>query len=181
MSRSRDLSKALNQFDGYYIRKDVVQVYSTGGTVGTTWTLMATFDNIPDIKANSLIEMDYLFPCRNDDTGWGGMYIEPQVSFNNGTTWSSLGSCGYDGGIMHSGSADIGSYYNSITLDPGITTDFSVRFRFYMKSYSSTSSINNGGSSNDINQISGTASLLAGNNGQQHFGRINVREIAKRS
>lgn len=176
------MSKARNNAntDGYYVRQAVVQVYSTGWTVGNSWALAMTFDSLPTFKAGSLIEMDYLFPCRNDDAGWGGMYIEPQVSFNGGSTWSSLGSSGYDGGIMHSGSADIGSYYNSMTIDPAQASDFTPRFRFYMKSYSSTSSINNGGSSNDINNISGTAAILSGNNGLQHFGRINVREIAGR-
>jgi hypothetical protein len=178
MSRSRDLSTALNQFDGYYVRKDIVQVFSSAATLTTSWSLVVTFDNITNIKANSLIEMDYFFPCRNDSTSWGGVYIEPQVSFNNGTTWASLGTSGYDGGVMHNGVADIGSYYNSVTVDPAITTDFSVRFRFYMRTYDGTGTIN---TSNDVNLISGTASLLPGNNGLQHFGRINVREIAKRS
>lgn len=173
------MSKARNNAntDGYYVRQSIIQVDSANTSVGTGWTLVKTFDTIPDIKANSLIEMDYLIPARNDDTGWGGLYIEPQVSFNNGTTWSSLGSCGYDGGIMHSGSADIGSYYNSMTIDPQMTSDFSVKFRFYMRSYSSTTSVSG---SNEVNNISGTATLLSGNNGLQHYSRINVREIARR-
>jgi hypothetical protein len=176
MSRARDLASP----DGYYVRQSVAQVYSSSFSVGNGWALAVTFDSLPTFNANSLIEMDYLFPCRNDSTSWGGMYIEPQVSFNGGSSWSSLGSCGYDGGIMHSGSADIGSYYNSMTIDPGQTSAFTPRFRFYMRSYDGTSGINNGSISNDVNNISGTATLLSGNNGLQHFGRINVREIARR-
>lgn len=176
------MSKARNNAntDGYYVRQSIVQVYSSAWTVTNTWSLAVTFDSLPEFKAGSLIEMDYLFPCRNDSASWGGMFIEPQVSFNGGTSWSSLGSSGYDGGIMHSGSADIGSYYNSMTIDPGQSSNFIPRFRFYMRSYDGTTSINNGGNSNDVNNISGTATLLSGNNGLQHFGRINVREIAGR-
>jgi hypothetical protein len=174
MTRARD--KARN--DGYYVRKTVVQTTpSTGYSFSTSWTLAVTFDNIPDITGNSIIEMDYLFPCRNDSASWGGVYIEPQVSFNGGTSWSSLGSSGYDGGVMHLSSQDIGSYYNSMTIDPGISTSFNVRFRFYMRAYDGTSTVN---VANDINVLSGTATLLSGNNGLQHYGRINVREIAKR-
>jgi hypothetical protein len=176
MSRARELASP----DGFYVRQSVAQVYNSAFTVTTGWTLAVTFASLPTFNANSLIEMDYLFPCRNDSTSWGGMYIEPQVSFNGGTTWSSLGSSGYDGGVMHSGSSDIGSYYNSLTINPGQTVAFTPRFRFYMKAYDGTSSINNGGNSNDVNNISNTATLLTGDNGQQHFGRINVREIARR-
>jgi hypothetical protein len=152
-----------------------VQTNSTTYNFGTGWGLGPTFSNITGFLPSSLIFLQYHMPCRNDSTSWGGMYIEPQVSFNGSGTWQSLGSCGYDGSVMNLGNGAIGSYYNSILIDPGLTSTFSAQFRFYFRSYDSTSILNG---SHDINSISGTAALMSGINGQQHFSKIIVQGIS---
>jgi hypothetical protein len=151
-----------------------VQTNSTTYNFTTTWALGPTFASIPGFLPNSLVRLEYHMPCRNDSTSWGGMYIEPQVSFNGGA-YQSLGSCGYDGAIMNLNSSDIGSYYNSILINPSINSTFSAQFRFYFRSYDSTSTLNG---SHDINLVSGTASIMSGENGLQHYSKIIVQGIS---
>ena len=161
--------------DGYYVRKMITQVDTASRTATTSWVLGPEFANIPDFQAGSLIRLSYQVPMRNDSTSWGGGYIEPQVRFNLGT-YQSLGSGGYDGGVMNLGNAAIGSYMNSILINPGQTSTFSTQFRFYFRSYDGTIQWNQ---SHDINLISGTASLMSGDNGLQHYAHIIVEEIAR--
>ncbi len=156
------------------IRQIDVQTDNTTRNFGTAWALGATFTTIPDFKAGSLVRISYHFPIRNDSTSWGGCYIEPQISFDEGSTWNSLGSSGYDGGVMNSGSTAIGSYSNTLLIDPQQAADFSVTIRFWHRSYDSTATING---SHDVNNISGTATLMSGVNGLQHFTRVIVEEL----
>lgn len=161
---------------GRYIRQVYAQVDTTSFTsIGTSWTLGPSFANTTGFKAGSLVRLDYHMPCRNDSTSWGGLYIEPQISYNAGMNWFSLGSSGYDGNVMNNASADIASYFNSILIDPGQTSDFGVQVRFYVKSYDGTAYINY---SHDINLVSGTATALTGNNFNQHYSKIIVEELA---
>jgi hypothetical protein len=156
------------------IRQAVVQTNSTNYSTTTTWALGPTFATITGFKAGSLVRLSYHIPMRNDSASWGGGYIEPQISFNGGTTWNSLGSSGYDGGVMHNTSPSIGSYFNCILIDPQQASDFSVRVRFYFRSYNGTVMRNQ---SHAINTISGTATLLSGVNGTQHYAKIIVEEL----
>jgi hypothetical protein len=162
---------------GYYSKQIITQIDTTGRSSTTTWTLGPTFTTITGILGKSLLHLTYHVPMRNDSTSWGGGYIEPQVSFNSGT-WQSLGSCGYDGGVMSIGNAVIGSYYQTILLDPGITTTFTAQFRFYFRSYDGTVLWN---SSHDINAVSGAATATApsGDNGNQHYMHLIVEELAR--
>jgi len=171
-----DVNK-LSDFASRYIRNVFAQVNTTTYNFTTTWAAGPVFTNVTGFKAGSLVEIQYHMPCRNDSTSWGGMYIEPQVSFNSGTTWFSLGSSGYDGGIMHLNSGDIGSYGNVILVNPGQTSDFSLQIRFYFRSYDGTSTLNG---SHDLNNVSGTANggIMSGNNGTQHYASIKVKELA---
>ncbi len=156
------------------IRKSVVQVDTANYSAATSWTLGPSFPIIPNFKAGSLVKLTYHIPMRNDSNSWGGGYIEPQISFNGGINWNSLGSSGYDGGVMNYGSGAIGSYFNSLLIDPNQGSNFSVAVRFYFKSYDGTVLINQ---SHDINIVSGTATIMAGVNGQQHFAKIIVEEL----
>ncbi len=52
---------------------------------------------------------------------------------------------------MNSGAPSIGSYFNSLLIDPAQSSDYSVRIRFYFRAYDGTVYIN---SSHDINSIS---------------------------
>jgi hypothetical protein len=143
--------------------------------VNQNWVVGPTFNNINGFKAGSHVKISYLVPSRNNASfNWGGLYIEPQVSFDNGANWNSLGSCGYDGGIMVSQSASIGSYTNTLLIDPQQTTDFNVRVRFYYRSYADITIING---QNAINVTSATAPLMSGTNGLQHFTKVIVEEV----
>jgi len=150
-----------------------VQADSANYSFTTTWALGPTFSTISGFLPNSMVLLEYHMPCRNDSTSWGGMYIEPQVSFNGGT-YESLGSSGFDA-VMHNGSADIASYYNSILINPNISTEFTTQFRFYFRSYDGTSLLNQ---SHNINTVSGTASIMSGVNGTQHYAKIIVWGIS---
>lgn len=162
---------------GYYARQTVTQVDTTNRTFTTSWAAGPTFDVISNCQSGSLLHISYYVPARNDDTGWGGLYTEPQVRFDEGT-WQSLGSSGYDGGVMRNGQSSIGSYYQTILIDPAQAADFSVQFRFYFKSYSGTAGVNNG-VNHDINVVSNTATIMSGNNGLQHYTHIVVEELAR--
>lgn len=159
---------------GRYTRQIVTQTNSTTYNFTTSWALGPTFDAITGFQAGSLVRMFYHFPMRNDSTAWGGGYIEPQVSINGGA-WQSLGSCGYDASVMNSGSPAIGTFNNSLLLDLGGASDFSVQFRFYCRSYDGTVTLNG---SHDVNTVSGTATIMPGNNGLQHWAHIIVEELA---
>lgn len=159
---------------GYYIKQYDVEVNSASYSATTSWGLGITFTGMTNCQPGSKIFMSYLIPARNDSTSWGGLYIEPQISINSGA-WQSLGSCGYDGGVMHNGSSDIASYTNCILIDPAQTSVFTFAVRFYFKSYDGTTVIN---ASNDINGISGTATLMSGVNGTQHYAKIILQELA---
>jgi hypothetical protein len=162
---------------GFYSRQIVTQVDTTNRTFTTSWALGPTFDLIPNCQARSLLQISYYVPARNDTTSWGGLYTEPQVRFNEGT-WQSLGSSGYDGGVMRNGQASIGSYYQTLLIDPAQTSAFSVQFRFYFRSYDGTAGVNNG-VNHDINVVSGTATIMSGNNGLQHYMHAVVEELAR--
>lgn len=160
---------------GYYTRQIQVQCNTADYSAGTSWKLGPVFPTIFDFKAGSLVKLSYHIPMRNDSIYWGGGYIEPQISFDGGSTWNSLGSSGYDGAVMNHDSQSVGSYFNSILIDPDQSSNFSVTVRFYFCSYDSTVYINQ---SHDINTVSGTASIMSGVNGQQHYSKIIVQEFA---
>lgn len=165
----------INNIDqGRYTRQIYTQVDTNTYNFSTSWALGPSFTDISNFKPYSLIKMTFHSPNRNDSTSWGGLYLEPQIRFNQGT-WQSLGSSGYDGNIMHLNSADISSYNQTILIDPGQTSTFSVGFRFYCRSYDGTSTING---SHDLNSVSGTASIMSGANGNQHYFHIIVEELA---
>lgn len=155
-------------------RRTWVYTNTSAYSTGTGWAAGPTFPNITGFRAGSLVKLTYHLPMRNDSSGWGGGYIEPQISFNGGSSWNSLGSSGYDAGVMNSGSSDIGSYFNTILVDPGQSATYSVQVRFYFRAYDGTVRINE---DHDINNVSGTAPIMAGVNGNQHYAKIIVEEV----
>jgi hypothetical protein len=174
LSGSRTINVSKLYASDYNIDIVNVQTNSTTYSFTTAWALGPTFTTISGFLPNSLVRLEYHMPCRNDSTSWGGMYIEPQVSFNGGA-YQSLGSCGYDGSVMNLNAPSIGSYYNSILINPSLSSTFSAQFRFYFRSYDGTSTLNG---SHDINLISNTATLMSGVNGLQHFSKIIVQGIS---
>lgn len=173
-AKSIDTYEMTKSPGGRYPRKVYAQTDSATYSFTTTWSVGPTFADIGDFKAGSYVLIDYHMPCRNDSASWGGIYIEPQVRFNSGV-WQSLGSSGYDGGVMNSSSDSIGSYRNAILVDPGQSATFSVGVRFVCRSYDGTALING---SHEVNALSGTATLMSGTNGLQHYSKVIVQELA---
>ena len=159
----------------YQVRRVVVETTTSNYSTTTSWALGPTFTNITGFNPNSKVLLSYHIPMRNDSGSWGGGYIEPQITFDN-STWQSLGSSGYDGGVMNNSSGAIGSYFQQILVDPGISTTFSVKVRFYFRSHDNTVKINQ---DHSINTISGTATLMSGVNGTQHYAKIIVQELGE--
>lgn len=168
-----DMSKIASNA-GRYTRQIINLIDTTDRSSGTSWTAGTTFADQPGFKAGSLLKIFYMYPARNDSTGWGGLYFEPQIRFNGGT-WQSLGSRGYDA-VMEYGQS-INSTQNTMLISPGQTSDFSVGIRFYFRSYDGTVYLVNGGG-HDINTVSGTATIMSGTNGQQHYGNWIIEELA---
>lgn len=161
---------------GMTVKRIVSQVDTATYSATTTWVAGPQFAQLTGFTPNSLIKLTYAFPMRNDHntTQWGGAYLEPQIKINGGS-WQSLGSTGYDGSVMNYAGNAIGTYTNVLMINPGQTSTYSVQFRFYFRAYDSTSVING---SHDLNVISGTATLMSGENGLQHFAHIIVEEIS---
>jgi hypothetical protein len=79
---------------------------------------------------------------------------------------------------MYLGNASIGTYRQTILIDPGLSSTFTIQFRLYFRSFDGTVGLNNA-LGHDINAVSGTAALMSGNNGLQHFMHIIVEELAR--
>jgi hypothetical protein len=161
--------------NGFLCRRIITHIDTNNYSTTTAWAQGPVFPNITGLKAQSFLKLSMHTPMRNDSTSWGGGYIEPQISYNNGTSWISLGSSGYDGGVMSSGSSDIGSYYQQFLIYPQTTTDYTFRVRIMFASYDGTVLINQ---NHNINTISGTASLVSGTTSpNQHYCKIIVEEF----
>jgi hypothetical protein len=158
-----------------YTRQIITQVDTTDRTTSTTWTLGTELPTMTDFKAGSLLRIYYMYPCRNDSSSWGGLYFEPQIRFNS-STWQSCGSRGYDA-VMDLSPGSISSTTNTMLIDPAASVDFTAQLRFYFKSYDGSVGLNNG-NGHDINAISGTATIMSGNNGNQHYGHWIIEELA---
>lgn len=130
------------------------------------------------------IEFYMYVPTRNDSTDWGGAYIEPNLSFDNGTTYYSLGSSGYDGGVMGK-SLLIHNYTksywikNSTSNIPSSGT-FGVRFKLRFCPYTDSSTLYINGS-HDVNGKTGTYNFIdngieTGYNRYQHYCHWIIKE-----
>lgn len=158
-----------------YIRQVINIVDTTDRSATTSWTAGGTWGPYTGFRAKSLLKIYYSYPARNDSTSWGGLYFEPQISINS-ANWITTGSRGHDT-VMDYGQASIHHTNNCMLFDPQMTESFSVSLRFYFRSYDGTIGLNNSGDHN-MNQISGTATLMSGNNGLQHYGHWIIEELA---
>lgn len=160
---------------GRYRRQVISQVDTTGRTASSSWVLGPTFATLSGFQAGSILKLFYHVPLRHDSTSWGGAYIEPQISFDSGSTWWSLGCSGYDG-VMSNGYANIASYRNELYIDPGQSSTFSATFQFYFRAYTAGTLYWNG--SHDVNNVSNTATIMSGDSGLQHWMHLIVHEYA---
>lgn len=142
-----------------------------------SWVLAATLPEWGLFNAGSKLKIFYHIPYRNNSDVWGGLYTEPQIRLKpEGGIWGewrSFGTTGY--GLMISGNKDIVFYNNTLLFTPDIgNVKYSVQMRFYMKSYDGTTTVN---TNNDLdNAGSGTATRMAGDNGNQHYFHTIVEE-----
>jgi microcystin-dependent protein len=150
------------------------QIDTVSRTSGTAWTLGPVFPVVSGFRANSRIKLSSFIPMRNDDSNWGGGQTEFQVRFNGGT-WQSLGSRGFGNGVMSYGPPMIGSETQIFIIDPVLASAFNAQFRTYFRSYSGTVQWNGGNQS--INAISGTATLMSGDNGSLNYAHLVIEEI----
>lgn len=160
-----------------YVRQVFLGVDSSTYNFSTSWASGPGFGPFTNFSAGSFAKVFIHYPCRNDSTSWGGMYCEIQYQVNSGT-WYSMGSCGYDGGVMNSAAPSIGTFNNTIILDPNQSSSFSLGFRTYFRSYDGTATLNG---SHNINSTSGTGSTAPNGswtNYDQHYCHIIVEEYA---
>lgn len=164
--------------NGFMTRRIINQTHQSSWSTSSTrrdFNLAHTFPEITGFKAGSLVHLSYHIPTRNNNTNWGGIFVEPQVQFNGGS-WYSLGGSGYD--LMYHSSKAISSYFNSVMFDPEQTQDFSIRFRFYLAGHDGSTEING---SHSLGTRSNSSSYpdLPGDNSLQHYWSLKIEELAK--
>ena len=115
---------------------------TTTRTVVQTWVDGKTWSNHTKSVGTDIV-IYYRCPMRNNADGWGGGYLDIQYSTDGGSVYTSLGSAGYDGGVMYSGADAIGNIAGSSWLDLQAIRDAEqIRFRFSHYSYADTTTIN---------------------------------------
>lgn len=153
----------------------------------TTWKEWPTagFTNHTGFTGGSTLHIEYWIPMRHDASGWGGAYIDTNITFDNGVAWRSLGNPGYDGGVMANGGDTIHGQNITMLVTGTPSTEYSVKLRFMVKGYdSSTLQIN---LSHDINRTATAGFCPAGSDGVadtrltgldslQHYGSYRIYE-----
>lgn len=177
-SGTKKIDVATISLNGFVTRRILNQTTTESWSTSTTrrdFNLAHTFPTISGFKAGSLVNLSYHIPTRNNDTSWGGIFIEPQVQFNGGT-WYSLGGTGYD--LMYDSAKAISSYFNTVMFDPQQTEDFSICFRFYLAGHDGSTEING---SHSLGTRSNSSSYpdLSGDNSLQHYWSLKIEELAK--
>lgn len=133
---------------------------------------LCIFQNVTGFSPNSKLELFYHVPTRNDSSSWGGIRIQPNISFDNGVTWKNLGNTGYEN--MISGTSSLIHYYsNTMLINPLKTEAYSVKIKLMFMSYDSTVSVNG---SHEINVDMAGMNTVAHADNLQHFTHIILKE-----
>lgn len=121
---------------------EIYYAYDTEGrSFSSSWADGKIWDTY-SFTGGSRVRLDWRVPMRNDAGGWGGGYIDIQYSYDDGTTWSSIGNSGYDGPMAISGDI-ITSMNGSFTFTDCPDNDFTLKLKFRHRSYDGTLYINN--------------------------------------
>ena len=167
----------------YRLGKVIKDYYGSDfSTTSTSMTVLTTTSNYTGYTGGSDIELYYYSPNRRDISDWSGAYFEPQFSFDNGSSYYSLGTCGYDGGTMVQSGYIIASYQNTLWITNSTsrlpsTGTYTIKLRWRVQMYGSSGTfyVNQ---SHDIN--SGAASSYidtsASSNRYQHFFHWIIKE-----
>lgn len=135
-------------------------------TSNATWKEWPTagFTNHTGFTGGSTLHIEYWIPMRHDTSGWGGGYIDTNITFDNGVAWRSLGNPGYDGGVMANPGNTIHGQNLTMIVTGTPSTDYSVKLRFMVKTY--TNSVNLYiNQSHDINRTATAGFCPAGSDG----------------
>ena len=151
----------------YVLGKTAVESSSANWTFAdhTAWKEWPTagFTNHTGFTGGSILHIEYWIPMRHDTSGWGGGYIDTNITFDNGVAWRSLGNPGYDGGVMTNPGNTIHGQNLTMLVTGTPSTDYSVKLRFMVKPYESTTlEINQ---SHDINRTATAGFCPAGTDG----------------
>lgn len=119
---------------------------STNWGLNTSWQQGWITKNF-SIPAKSKFSLLYRFPMRNDNTNWGGCYMQQYYQINDSGTWVSMGHTGYSIG-MWTGKYTIAGHNHMASFDfTGTTSPFTIKFRHDYRTYDSGA---NTGASHDI-------------------------------
>ena len=167
----------------------VVREYDATTVSLTTTSLvdMFTGSNTSGFTGGSHLELHWYIPSRKDaasgtDSVWNGMYFQPCLSFDDGTTWYSLGTCGYDGGTMTRYASMIHNYINHAWIQNSGTNipssgSYTVKIKFMGCEYQTSNNATVNGS-HDINgKNSGSyIDTSAGIDRYQHYAHWTLKE-----
>jgi len=122
------------------------QIEGAGITgINTNWQVVKTWDTFTK-TAGDIIQVSYRCPARNDDNNWGGVYLGIDVSFDDGSTWTTVFNSGYDASMCSGSIHTISSISGTFLLEDSTTMNAtSVKFRYSAKTYTgSNATINQG-------------------------------------
>lgn len=169
----------------YKLGKVIKDVFTSDFTsTSNSFVDLTTSANYTGFTGGSDIELYFYSPNRRDISDWSGLYFEPNFSFDNGTTWYSLGTCGYDGAIMLNGAYGIAAYQNTLwtsnsnsRLPSTGTYNLRLKWRIGMYGTTGTAEVNqahdiNGGSGHSTTYIDTSATP----NRYQHFFHWIIKE-----
>ncbi len=132
-------------FDPFMIGRGAIGVInyqfdSTQRTFGTSWAVGKEWAPV-SFKGGSRIRIDWRIPMRNDSSSWGGGFTDIEFSYDDGATWISIGSSGYDGPMAISGDI-ITSMNGAFTFTDCPEEDFIMKIRFKHRSHDGTLNVN---------------------------------------
>lgn len=154
----------------------------------TSMTDMFTGANHTGFTGGSHLELHWYIPTRKDVTGgstdstWNGMYFEPMLSFDNGSNYYSIGTCGYDGGTMTRYASMIHNYTNYAWIQNSGTQipssgSYTVKIKFRGAEYESSGTGYVNGSHDVNGKNSGSfIDAPAGIDRYQHYSHWMIKE-----
>ena len=188
LSKVNVAGTSINDPGEFRLGKVVREYSATDITLSTTSLVdMFTGSNTSGFTGGSHLELQWYIPSRKDTSSgtagnWMGMYFQPCLSFDDGTTWYSLGTCGYDGGTMTRYASSIHNYTNHAWIQNSGTNipssgSYTVKIKFMGCEYETTGD----GKVNVSHDINGKNSgsyidTSAGIDRYQHYSHWTLKE-----